>query len=138
MYMLDGTSSMARLKVGPDTLWNAVRNSLEKVILEVDDTSTLVVVAPFWENVLDVWNTKSTASGKREIIRKIRNFKVGGRNTNISAALEKGYSLMDPNYVNYLFLMTDGEHNTQTKFAHREIIGNGKTQAVILKGMVFM
>ncbi|MBP9507347.1 MAG: VWA domain-containing protein, partial [Bacteroides sp.] len=125
IFMLDATSSMNNSKVkGDEPLWDVVKRSLESAIEQVEDTSTVLVVAPFWQSVNEVWTERATDKGKASLIKKINSYKTGGRSTNICGALEKGYSLLDKNYVNYLFLMTDGAHNTANTKPIRTVINN--------------
>lgn len=124
IYMLDATSSMNKLKVNNEFLWDVVKKSLETAIRQVGDTSTVLVVAPFWQSINEVWISNATNEGKASLIEKINSYKVGGKSTNICDALEKGYQLLDKNYVNYLFLMTDGVHNTSNTKSVKEVISN--------------
>ena len=113
IYMLDATSSMESLKTSDSkVLWSVVTKSLSEAINSIEDPNTEIVVVPFWESILDVWEVKATPEGKKNIIDKISALKTGGKTTNISEALSKGYDLLNKDRVNYLFLLTDGTHNT--------------------------
>ena len=54
--MLDATSSMEKLSTPTgQELWRVVKESLCSAIDAIEDPNTEVVVAPFIEEIIDVW-----------------------------------------------------------------------------------
>lgn len=107
IYLFDNTSSMVTLGI-----WEDVKKNLKNAIDNIDDPSTTIVIVPFVQHVIGIWEEKATDNGKRILKENIDAATPGGSSTNICAAMETFYQLADTNCINYMFLLTDGVHNT--------------------------
>ncbi|MBI9056983.1 MAG: VWA domain-containing protein [Labilibaculum sp.] len=115
VFLFDCTLSMFGYGDSPD-IFESVRTSLIDAIQSVDDERTQIVVLPFQDKVLDVWQQDATVSGKKQIIDKIRSIKKANlkvTRTNICSAWEKALELLNSERRNYIFLLTDGEQNSK-------------------------
>lgn len=103
-------------------VWDSLVEWLKNDINSQSDSSTDIVVLPFQEEILDCWETKATAEGKRELLRKIDEAKKRYQNltyTNISGPFEvvkRDYVNAEKN--NVLILLTDGKQSD--KFGSQE------------------
>ena len=114
IYVLDLTLSMWGKSPGAKNIFNDVRDELIKVINTTSNENTEIVVVTFQDAILDVWEEKATKSGKQAIINKLNEINeknVPKQNTNIHGAWKKGRELIDPEKLNVVFLLTDGEHS---------------------------
>jgi hypothetical protein len=107
IYLWDVTKSLEN-----NGIWKEVKKNLENAINQIDESTSEIVIIPFVEDIVDVWHCTSTDEGKKALISKMDKVEPGGSSTNICAAIHKAYELIDPDKVNYIFLMTDGQHNT--------------------------
>ena len=106
IYLLDITGSMSGFG-GSENIYDSVRSQLISAILEVDESNTLIEVIPYADKPGSV-----ITGSKEDIISALSNIKAIGTNTNIDAAWRKGVSRIDSTRVNYMFLLTDGKHNS--------------------------
>lgn len=111
IYLFDTTKSMETLGI-----WGKVKDNLKNAIDQIQDSTTTIVVIPFVENVVGKWQEKATPEGKLKLKTEIDKAKTGGKSTNICAVIDEFYRNIDASCINYMFLMTDGKHNT-TSFA---------------------
>lgn len=114
IYVLDLTLSMFGKAPGAKNIFNEVRDELIKVINTTSNENTEIVIVTFQDAILDVWEEKATKDGKQAIINKLNEINeknVPKQNTNIHGAWKKGRELIDPEKLNVVFLLTDGEHS---------------------------
>ncbi len=114
IYVLDLTLSMWGKSTGAKNIFNEVREELIKVINTTGSENTEIVIVTFQDAILDVWEEKATVKGKQAIINKLNDItenNVPKQNTNIHGAWKKGRELIDPEKLNVVFLLTDGEHS---------------------------
>lgn len=132
IYVLDLTLSMFGKSSGAKDIFDEVREELIKVINTTNNKSTEIVIVTFQDDILDVWEEKATPKGKQSIIDKLNNItneNVPKQNTNIHGAWKKGRSLIDPDKLNVVFLLTDGEHSvahTTKATLYKEVADWGK------------
>jgi len=115
IYLLDITGSMWAAG-GGQNIFTEVKNSLINTINALDNPETSITVITFGKGIEDVWKSKASAEGKKEIISRINSYddyegKDVQKATNICDALEEANNEIDTNLFNYLFLYTDGDHN---------------------------
>jgi len=110
VYYLDVTGSMKSNKI-----WDEVRNNLKKAIDNVQDETTELIVIPFTDNnpgIDRVWKSMATDEGKKYLkdeIDKVR-YETSNCLTNLYLPLNDFCNNhIDPNKINYMFLMTDGQ-----------------------------
>ncbi len=116
IYVLDLTLSMFGKAPGSKDIFNDVRDELIKVINITSNENTEIVIVTFQDAILDVWEEKATKNGKQAIIDKLNNItenNVPKQNTNIHGAWIKGRELINPEKLNVIFLLTDGEHSVK-------------------------
>ncbi len=110
IYVVDVTASMeGRGVISTPDIFSTVKNNLEKTISNISDLSTEVEIITFTNKVLSEYS--NTVANKEDIISYVQSLKVCGGDTNIADAWSAGVSKLDPNKINYLFLLTDGLHN---------------------------
>lgn len=117
IFVWDVTLSMWGYNASPD-IGEEVRDNIIKAINEIDDINTDIYVIPFQDNVLDVWKVRADNKGKERITNKIRGIRKKDLNitrTNICDAWDRAVSLLDKDKRNYIFLLTDGKHNSETR-----------------------
>lgn len=115
IYLLDVTLSMWGQAAGSENIFNDVRNELINAINAINNERTEIVVVTFQDEILDTWSYFATQKGKNKLINKLNNIdpaKLSSSYTNILAAWEKGRELINPNKINVIFLLTDGQHTT--------------------------
>lgn len=111
IYLVDVTSSMEGKGIGKTfDIFDKVKEELIATIDSIDDMSTEIVIVPFTNKVHKL-TSGILYSHKDSLLQEIKQLKVLPGDTNITAAWEKGLSLLDSTKVNYLFLLTDGLHN---------------------------
>ncbi|MCM1502072.1 MAG: hypothetical protein NC115_05330 [Bacteroidales bacterium] len=114
IYYLDATYSM----VSPNRLWKPCKENLIRAIQNIDDCNTEIVVVVFADdrnpakNVWYKWEDKATDSGKQRLIDNIKAVPhpVKSTMTNLYRPWTDFYNEVKRDKVNYMFLMTDGEH----------------------------
>lgn len=106
IYLLDVTGSMSGFG-GSENIFDSVKNQLISAINEVDESNTEIEVIPYADKPGSI-----ITGSKEDVISKLSNIKATGKNTNIDAAWRKGVSRIDNTRVNYMFLLTDGKHNS--------------------------
>ena len=112
VYYLDCSYSMVTQKI-----WNKVCDNLKTAIDNVEDETTELIVIPFaidenHHNSLTAYKALATAQGKTDLKNKISNITPSKSSmTYHSDALNDFYNKrVDPNKVNYMFFMTDGQN----------------------------
>ncbi|SFI85315.1 vWA domain-containing protein [Myroides guanonis] len=111
IYLIDVTASMeGKGIVNTPDIFNEVKENLQKTVELIQDKSTEVVFIPFTSKP----HTRKSFTIERlnEIKEYISKLKVEKGDTNIVDAWREGVEEIDPSKVNYLFLLTDGLHNT--------------------------
>lgn len=109
IYLIDLTRSMEGFN-GSEDIFDTVKRQLKNAIMSLTDTTTQVVLIPFTDRPLDF--VDKTIANKVELLDYIENLETKRGDTNILSAWQKGVEQLDPNKVNYLFMLTDGVHNT--------------------------
>lgn len=93
-------------------LWNALKMNLINSIQSVEEDGTSeIVIVPFYTHVLARHSFPATKEGKQAAINLVSNrdyVKDGVCKTNLVAPIEAAYSLAKKNFVNYVFVFTDG------------------------------
>lgn len=121
VYFLDATYSMLTNKVGNNTLWEESKKNLIAAINQINDPATEIVVIAFADDkdpVNKIWirlEDKATDNGKHNIITQLNKIvpnQYPSSLTNLDTPLKdfiEKESKSDK--INYMFLMTDGEHD---------------------------
>jgi len=117
IYLLDITKSMWGLGDNPD-IFDDTKEALYKGIENINNPETEITIITFQgtntynTHNLPHWNFKKGNKGKFEEVKEtIDAFcidSVPGHNTDIYSALVKAQQEIDPNKINYIFLLTDG------------------------------
>ena len=112
IYLLDVTKSMiGRGSVNTPNIFEDVKHSLQEAIDEIADSKTEIVIVPFTDKPFqDV--IQGTIANKDSLIYQIGRLDVRSGNTNVADAWSRGMDYLDSTKVNYMFLLTDGLHNT--------------------------
>ena len=113
IYLWDVTLSMKGYQNKTPDIYDKVITALEKDINSILDSQTEICVLPFQTKILERWNVKATAEGKKELIGMIKKFNNNDvTNTNITIPMtEVMTTLIDENKRNVLILLTDGNQN---------------------------
>lgn len=109
IYLVDLTRSMEGFN-GSEDIFEKVKEQLNSTIKSMNDTTSDIVIIPFTDKPLDKYQNK--ISNKEDILNYIANLKTKPGDTNILDAWRKGTNELDPNKINYMFMLTDGVHNT--------------------------
>jgi hypothetical protein len=141
IYLLDITKSMFGL-AGTPNIFDEVRNALYEGIENIDNPETLITIIPFQgtDTNTQKW-TFTLNDGAFKDIKKIINsytiVTVPGHNTDIYSALKKGQDVIDPNRLNYIYLLTDGGQSPKgpsVKFDNKDLINLLNEWCVWAKG----
>lgn len=108
IYLVDLTRSMEGFN-GAENIFDAVKNQLRTAVMAVNDTSTEIIIVPFTNKVMDLFLCK--ISQKDSVLNYISNLTTITGDTNILDAWKKGEELLNPDKINYMFMLTDGVHN---------------------------
>ena len=114
IFLWDVTLSTFGYAGAPD-IAEEVRENLLNAIENIQDENSEIVVIPFQDNVLDVWEGDATNSSKSKIISNIQTIKekdLGVTMTNICEAWDTALDYLDNSKRNYIFLLTDGAQNS--------------------------
>lgn len=78
-----------------------------------EDPANKITVIPFNERILDVFTRNLSASGKRDLVKFVKDKKyVSHKYTNLVEPIQKFYNdYLSGNGVKYMFLFTDGDNN---------------------------
>lgn len=109
IYLIDLTRSMEGFN-GSEDIFDEVKQQLKNAVMSLTDTTTQIVLIPFTDRPLDFID--KTIANKDELLDYIDNLETKRGDTNILSAWQKGVQQLDANKVNYLFMLTDGVHNT--------------------------
>lgn len=120
VYYLDATYSMVK----PNKLWEPCKKNLIKAIENIEDNNTELVVVVFADDknpnkkVWKEWEEKATSAGKDKLIHNIEQLSLPVKSsmTNLYDPWMDFYSQTKSDKVNYMFLMTDGEHEQGGNF----------------------
>lgn len=109
IYLIDLTRSMKGYN-GSEDIFDDVKQQLSETINEITDTTSEIVFIPFTDKPLDVFHEK--IARKSAILEYISELDTKHGDTNILDAWKKGEEFLDSTKINYLFMLTDGVHNT--------------------------
>lgn len=109
IYLIDLTRSMEGFN-GSENIFGTVKQQLKDAIQSINDTTTEIVLIPFTDRPLGQINKR--ISNKEELLQYIDELSPKMGDTNILAAWQQGVLQLDSAKVNYMFMLTDGIHNT--------------------------
>lgn len=109
IYLIDLTRSMEGLN-GSENIFQTVKDQLLLAIQSINDPTTEIVLIPFTDHPIEV--IKGTIANKDSLVTYINALETKKGDTNILSAWEKGVEYLDNNKINYMFMLTDGVHNT--------------------------
>ena len=109
IYLIDLTRSMRGFN-GSEDIFDNVKQQLSEAISELNDTTSEIFLIPFTNKPLDVFHEK--IANKSVILEYIEGLDTKHGDTNILDAWKNGEEFLDSTKINYLFMLTDGVHNT--------------------------
>lgn len=114
IYLLDVTKSMiGRGSVNTPDIFDEVKKSLEDAVDDISDSRTEIVIIPFTDKPASNEEVVQGTIAQKDTLRmQIESLNVKSGNTNIADAWSKGIEYLDSTKVNYMFLLTDGLHNS--------------------------
>lgn len=134
IYLLDVTRSMAGLgSIKTPDIFEIVKNNLIASINNIEDTNTEIVIIPFTNIVHE--GIRFTISQKDSMIYQISEISLRNGDTNIAGAWNAGVHELDSTKVNYMFLLTDGLHNTGV--SKEELLGTLRMWEEVAKNKYF-
>ncbi len=94
-------------------MWKPLKEAVIDCIEYVEeDPGNEIIIVTFNDAIRDVYSQKATAEGKSRLVDFVKNYKYKAHKyTNIVAPLNKFYSLLGKDKINYMFLFTDGEND---------------------------
>lgn len=96
---------------------NGMWRDLKEAIIECiqyaeEDPGNEIIIVTFNDAIRDVYTEKASADGKKALVDYVRNYKYKGHKyTNIVDPVNKFYSLLGKDKINYMFLFTDGDND---------------------------
>ena len=114
IYLLDVTKSMiGRGSVNTPNIFDEVKKSLEDAVDDISDSRTEIVIIPFTDKPASNEEVVQGTIAQKDTLRmQIESLNVKSGNTNLADAWSKGIEYLDSTKVNYMFLLTDGLHNS--------------------------
>lgn len=111
IYLFDITASMqGNGKGGTENIFEEVKLNLINAIKAIDSKETEIVIMPFTDRVHS--KKEFLVDDLQGIIEYINALEVLKGDTNIADAWQAGVKEINTERMNYLFLLTDGIHNT--------------------------
>lgn len=130
IYLLDVTGSMeGRGNFPSPNIFSEVKSKLATTISEITNENTEIVIIPFTDHCFEP--IIGTTNEKDSIIHAIDKLETKQGNTNIADAWNRCVSEIDSTRTNYLFLLTDGLHNSgpSKETLYKSLQNWGKTSA---------
>lgn len=109
IYLVDVTRSMEGFN-GAENIFDLVKSQLTAAISGLTDTTTEIVLIPFTDQPLTPFVRNLTQ--KEEILQYINDLTPKRGDTNILGAWNLGLNYLDDSKINYMFMLTDGVHNS--------------------------
>ena len=109
IYLVDLTRSMEGYN-GAEDIFDKVKEQLSNAINAMNDTASEIVIIPFTDKPHELYKDK--VANRKAILDYIANLNTKPGDTNILDAWKMGESVLDPSKINYMFMLTDGVHNT--------------------------
>ena len=109
IYLIDLTRSMEGFN-GSENIFGIVKKQVKDAIQSITDTTTEIVLIPFTDRPLGQIHKR--ISDKEELLKYVDGLSPKKGDTNILAAWKQGVQQLDSTKVNYMFMLTDGIHNT--------------------------
>lgn len=111
IYLVDLTASMeGKGNVKTPNIFQNVKESLIATMNSIEGIETEVTIIPFTNKVHDV--RSFTLQGKDSLVDYLDKLTILRGDTNLVDAWKAGVAQIDSTKVNYLFMLTDGLHNT--------------------------
>ena len=94
-------------------MWMPLKNAIIDCIeYAEEDPGNEIIIVTFNDAIRDVYLQKASAEGKDLLIDFVKKYKYKPSNyTNIVDPVNKFYSLLENDMINYMFLFTDGDNN---------------------------
>ena len=109
IYLVDLTRSMEGYN-DAENIFDSVKKQLNNTINTLTDTTSEIIIIPFTDRPQDIY--ANSIANKDSILNYVANLETKPGDTNILDAWKKGESVLDPTKINYMFMLTDGVHNT--------------------------
>lgn len=111
MKDLDG-SKIPSLPKG-NGMWKPLKEAvIDCIEYAEEDPGNEIIIVTFNDAIRDVYSQKATAEGKSRLVDFVKRYKYKAhKHTNIVAPVNKFYSLLGKDKINYMFLFTDGEND---------------------------
>ena len=93
-----------------ENIFDSVKKQLNNTINTLTDTTSEIIIIPFTDRPQDIY--ANSIANKDSILNYVANLETKPGDTNILDAWKKGESVLDPTKINYMFMLTDGVHNT--------------------------
>ncbi len=102
-------------------MWKSLKSAvIDCIEYAEEDPENEISIITFHDNIRDVFTRNASDDGKKELVDFVKNYQYQGHKyTNIVAPIERFYSLLANDRINYMFLFTDGDNDdpgTKPKF----------------------
>ena len=94
-------------------MWKPLKEAvIDCIEYAEEDPGNEIIIVTFNDAIRDIYQQKASAEGKRNLVNYVINYEYKGHKyTNIVDPVNKFYSLLEKEKINYMFLFTDGENN---------------------------
>lgn len=109
----DFDGSLLRTYNQGNGLWMELKRSIIDCIEYVEeDPSNNITIVTFSNDIRDVYSQKATIEGKEALIDNVKCYRYKDHDyTNIVTPVNKFYTLLNRDAINYMFLFTDGDND---------------------------
>lgn len=95
-------------------MWSDLKDAIIGCIEYVEEEpGNKISIITFHDHIRDTYTRNASEHGKKELINIVKNYEYESHKfTNIVAPVERFYSLLDCNKIDYMFLFTDGDNDS--------------------------
>lgn len=112
VFLFDCTTSMKGYNGAPN-IWEKAKDNLHKV-LDARPEGTRVTVIPFQDKALPAFTFESPNYKWEDLEKLLDSYVDTHTNTNLVGPWQQAQRYLDPACSNYLYLFTDGQHNSSS------------------------
>ena len=113
----EGMKDLDGSKIPSYSQGNAMWVHLKEAIIDCieyaeEDPGNEIIIITFNDDIRDVYKQKASSAGKQSLVNYVKSYRYKPHKyTNIVAPMNKFYSILGKDKINYMFLFTDGDND---------------------------